>query len=167
MNVKNTKPTASTLFAARHSVEQVEEGNVLAPKFDDDGLITCVTTDAESGKVLMLGYMNAEALQKTISTGEAHYWSRSRQCLWHKGATSGLVQKVAELLIDDDQDAVWLSVRVAGSGASCHVGYHSCFYRSVELGQPSDQPARLVFTETEKTFDPKDVYGDAPNPTQL
>ena len=167
MSSEATRLNERSPFAARQSVEQVEEGHVLAPKFDDGGFIPCITTDANSGKVLMLGYMNDEALQKTISTREAHYWSRSRQCLWHKGATSGLVQEVEDLYIDDDQDAVWLNVRVAGSGASCHVGYHSCFYRTVEIGDLSDGPARLAFTETEKTFDPKDVYGDAPNPTQL
>lgn len=162
-----SNPAAVAAFAARTTVEQVEEGLTLAPKFDADGLIPCITTDADTGEVLMLGYMNGDALRRTIATGEAHYWSRSRQCLWHKGATSGLVQEVAEMRIDDDQDAVWLRVRVAGSGASCHVGYRSCFYRSVELGGHSDRPARLVFTESRKSFDPKDVYGDAPNPTQL
>ena len=167
MRVERTNPTTSTPFAARMSVEQVEEGSALAPKFDSDGLIPCVTTDANSGEVLMLGYMNGEALQRTIATGEAHYWSRSRQCLWRKGATSGLIQEVVELLIDDDQDAVWLRVNVAGSGSSCHVGYRSCFYRSVELGGRSGGPARLVFTESQKSFDPKDIYGDVPNPTQL
>jgi phosphoribosyl-AMP cyclohydrolase len=114
----------------------------------------------------MLGYINAEALTRTIETGEAHYWSRSRKVLWHKGATSGLVQKVVELRIDDDQDAVWLRVNIPGA-ASCHVGYRSCFYRSVPTGQPGDQPVALKFEETEKTFDPKAVYGDAPNPTIL
>ncbi len=163
----DTDLTAPTPFAARMSVEQVEEGLALAPKFDADGLIPCITTDASTGEVLMLGYMNGEALQRTITTGEAHYWSRSRQCLWHKGATSGLIQEVVELRIDDDQDAVWLRVKVASSGASCHVGYRSCFYRSVELGGPSGEPTRLVFTESRKSFDPKDVYGDAPNPTQV
>ena len=158
-------PAAAT-FAARATVEQVEEGCALAPRFDADGLIPCITTDAHTGEVLMLGYMNDEALQKTIGTGEAHYWSRSRRGLWRKGSTSGLVQKVVEVRIDDDQDAVLLRVEIAGSGASCHVGYRSCFYRSVELG-PSKGPARLVFTESQKCFDPKDVYGDAPNPTQL
>ena len=158
---------AVTDFAARTTVEQVEEGLELAPKFDADGLIPCITTDADAGDVLMLGYMNGEALRLTIATGEAHYWSRSRQCLWRKGATSGLSQKVVELRIDDDQDAVWLRVQVAGSGASCHVGYRSCFYRSVELGGPSGEPARLVFTESGKAFDPEAVYGDVPNPTQL
>ena len=160
-------PTAFAAFAARTTVEQVEEGLALAPKFDADGLIPCITTDANTGEVLMLGYMNGEALQRTIATGEVHYWSRSRRCLWRKGATSGLAQKVVEMRIDDDQDAVWLCVRVAGSGASCHVGYRSCFYRSVELGGPPGGPARLVFTESRKSFDPKAVYGDAPNPTQL
>ena len=167
MRTEHTDPTTVTPFAGRVSVEQVEEGLDLAPKFDADGLIPCISTDANTGEVLMLGYMNGEALQRTIATGEAHYWSRSRQCLWHKGATSGLIQEVEELRIDDDQDALWLRVKIAGSGASCHVGYRSCFYRSVELGGPSGGPARLVLTESEKSFDPKDLYGDAPNPTQL
>ena len=156
-----------TSFARRISVEQVEEGTALAPKFDRDGLVVCVTTDAATGDVLMVGYMNAEALARTIETGEAHYWSRSRQALWHKGATSGLVQRVVELRIDDDQDAVWLKVDVAGSGASCHVGYRSCFYRSVPLGSAPSPELTLRFEEAEKTFDPQAVYGDAPNPTQL
>ena len=154
----------SMKFAPRVSVEQVEEGDELAPKFDERGLMPAVTTDYETGELLMHAYMNAEALQRTIETGEAHYYSRSRQALWHKGATSGLVQKVRELLIDDDQDCVWLRVDVAG-GASCHVGYRSCFYRRIPLG--TDAPAPLEFTEHEKVFDPKEVYGDAPNPTQL
>ncbi|MEM9173337.1 MAG: phosphoribosyl-AMP cyclohydrolase [Pseudomonadota bacterium] len=158
-------------FAARKSIEQVEEGHELAPKFDADGLMPVVTTDHDSGELLMQGYMNAEALQRTIQTGEAHYYSRSRKLLWHKGATSGLVQRVRELLIDDDQDCVWLRVDVAG-GASCHVGYRSCFYRSVPIGQDYANGERngqvaLTFTETEKVFDPVEVYGDAPNPTQL
>lgn len=155
------------MFAKRISVEQVEEGNELAPKFDAEGLLPCVTTAAETGEVLMLGYMNEEALKRTIATGEAHYYSRSRKVLWHKGATSGLVQKVVELRIDDDQDAVWLRVSVVGD-ASCHVGYRSCFYRSVPTGgADGDKPVQLTFEETDKTFDPKAVYGDAPNPTIL
>lgn len=158
--------TASPMFAQRLTIEQVEEGHELAPKFDDDGLLPVVTTDAESGEVLMHGYMNAEALTKTIQTGEAHYWSRSRQVLWHKGATSGLVQKVQEIRIDDDQDAVWLRVDVQG-GASCHVGYRSCFFRSVPVGAGEDAVTPLTFEETEKVFDPVEVYGDAPNPTKL
>ena len=158
--------TGSSLFARRESIEQVEEGDELAPKFDENGLLPVVTTDVQSGEVLMHGYMNAEALEKTIQTGEAHYWSRSRQALWHKGATSGLIQKVVEIRIDDDQDAVWLRANVQG-GASCHIGYRSCFFRSVPIGAGSGAPAKLTFEETEKVFDPKEVYGDAPNPTKL
>lgn len=161
---KETASSDSALFAARRSIEQVEEGEELAPKFDERGLITCVTTDAQSGEVLMLGYMNREALEATIRSGEAHYWSRSRQALWHKGATSGLIQQVREIRVDDDQDAVWLRVDIRG-GASCHVGYRSCFYRIVPHGPDAAQP--LAFAEREKVFDPLEVYGDAPNPTQL
>ena len=152
-------------FAERTSVEQVEEGQELAPKFDERGLIPVVTTDHRSGELLMQGYMNPEALTRTIETGEAHYFSRSRNVLWHKGSTSGLVQTVKELMIDDDQDCVWLRVDVAG-GASCHVGYRSCFYRRVPLGG-ADGVVALEFTDTDKVFDPATVYGDAPNPTQL
>jgi phosphoribosyl-AMP cyclohydrolase len=154
-------------FSARATVEQVEEGDELAPRFDADGLLPVVTTDARTGDVLMLGYMNADALKLTIETGEAHYWSRSRNMLWHKGASSGLVQKVVDMRIDDDQDAVWLQVDVSGSGASCHVGYRSCFYRSVPTGAAPTPGLRLVFQETEKTFDPAQVYGEVPNPTRL
>jgi len=149
-------------FPPRISVEEVEEGLLLMPIFDERGLISCITTDIETGDVLMLGYMNRDALALTIETGEAHYWSRSRNILWHKGATSGLVQKVIEMRVDDDQDAVWLKVSVAGSGASCHVGYKSCFYRAIDLPNVS-----LRFVEASKTFDPLEVYGDVPNPTQL
>jgi phosphoribosyl-AMP cyclohydrolase len=152
-------------FNPRVSIEQIEESEELAPKFDDDGLIPAVTTDYRSGELLMQGYMSAEALILTIQTGEAHYFSRSRKVLWHKGATSGLVQKVRELMIDDDQDCVWLKVDVVG-GASCHVGYRSCFYRRIPISDDS-KPIRLEFTETEKVFDPVSVYGDTPNPTKL
>ena len=137
------------LFGTRVTVEQVEEGNELAPKFDASGLIPCVTTDFHSGEVLMVAVMNHEALTKTIETGQAYYYSRSRQTLWHKGATSGLVQKVVEMRIDDD------------------VGYRSCFYRRVPVGAERTTSPALIFTEDEKIFDPKAVYGDAPNPTQL
>ena len=161
----------STLFGKRKTVEQVEEGPDLAPKFDADGMIPAVTTDYASGELLMHAYMNAEALTRTIQTGEAHYFSRSRQAIWHKGATSGLVQKVVELLIDDDQDCVWLRVDVTG-GASCHVGYRSCFYRkipgkSLREGAAPDRVIELEFTETEKIFDPEEVYPGIPNPTKL
>jgi phosphoribosyl-AMP cyclohydrolase len=159
-------PDQSIEFHARRTVEQVEESTDLAPRFDDRGLITAVTTDACSGELLMQGYMNAEALRLTISTGEAHYYSRSRKALWHKGATSGLLQRVRELMIDDDQDCIWLKVDVVG-GASCHVGYRSCFYRRIPLGGASDGPVELEFTDVEKVFDPEKVYGEAPNPTIL
>lgn len=158
----------SIQFNERKTIRQVEEGSDLAPKFDERGLIPVVTTDFSSGEVLMHGYMNAEALAQTIQTGEAVYWSRSRECLWHKGATSGLVQRVREMRIDDDQDCVWLRVDVNG-GASCHVGYRSCFYRAVPLGNHTGDQASepLTFVETTKIFDPQTVYGDAPNPTKL
>jgi phosphoribosyl-AMP cyclohydrolase len=152
-------------FEQRKTIEQVEESAELAPKFDQDGLIPVVTTDFSSGEVLMQGYMNEEAFKKTILLGEAVYYSRSRKTLWHKGATSGLVQTIKEIRIDDDQDCVWLRVDVQG-GASCHVGYRSCFYRSIPFGKKSDSTI-LNFEEKDKVFDPKEVYGDAPNPTKL
>ena len=152
-------------FEQRKTIEQVEESTELAPKFDTDGLIPVVTTDFESGEDLMQGYMNEEAFKKTISLGEAVYYSRSRKTLWHKGKTSGLVQRIKEIRIDDDQDCVWLRVDVLG-GASCHVGYRSCFYRSIPFGDNNSSTV-LKFEEKEKVFDPKEVYGDAPNPTKL
>ena len=122
------------MFKKRESVLEVEEGKFLSPKFDKDGLIPVTTSDSSSGELLMHGYMNEEALKKTIETKEAHYWSRSRKEVWHKGKTSGFIQKIKEIRIDDDQDAVWLSVDI-GNGSSCHVGYRSCFYRSIPLGK--------------------------------
>ena len=152
-------------FEKRKSIEQVEESDELAPKFDANGLIPVVTTDFSSGEVLMQGYMNEEAFKKTISLGEAVYFSRSRKSLWHKGKTSGLIQKIKEIRIDDDQDCVWLRVDVQG-GASCHVGYRSCFYRSIPLDN-NNSKIILKFEEKEKVFDPDKVYVDAPNPTKL
>ena len=152
-------------FKKRKSIEQVEESTELAPKFDENGLIPVVTTDFSSGEVLMQGYMNEDAFKQTISLGEAVYFSRSRKSLWHKGKTSGLVQKIREIRIDDDQDCVWLRVDVKG-GASCHVGYRSCFYRSIPIDSDNSKVI-LKFEEKEKVFDPKEVYGDAPNPTKL
>ncbi len=110
--------------------QQHETGATLAPRYDGHGLITAVATDAHSGDVLMVAHMNAEALEKTLSTGEAHYWSRSRQALWHKGATSGQTQQIVEIRVDCDQDAVWLKVHQLGGGC-CHVGYPNCFYRKL------------------------------------
>lgn len=158
----------SSIFADRVSVEQVEEGTELAPRFDEHGLIPVVTTDFASGELLMHAWMNRQALELTIRTGEAHYFSRSRQAVWHKGTTSGLVQHVREMLVDDDQDSIWLRVDVTG-GASCHVGYRSCFYRRLPLGEEAagSGPLTLTFTEHEKVFDPELVYPDVPNPTKL
>ncbi len=117
------------LFPTFADRRDLEEGLALAPKFDANGLITCVTTAADSGDVLMVAHMNAEALNLTIQSGQAWYWSRSRGELWHKGATSGQIQTVVEMRIDCDQDAVWLKVNVAGDGRCCHTGRTSCFYR--------------------------------------
>ena len=125
-------PTASPFPALPGSKTELEEGSVLTPRFGSDGLITCVTTDAASGEILMVAHMNAEALARTIETGEAWYWSRSRGELWHKGATSGQIQTVREIRADCDQDALLLKVQVAGDGGCCHTGRRSCFYRKVE-----------------------------------
>ena len=155
------------MFKKRENVAAIEEGKLLSPKFDKDGLIPVITTDCKSGEVLMHGYMNSEALKKTIESKEAYYWSRSRKEIWHKGETSGFVQKVIEIRIDDDQDSIWLSVDI-GKGASCHVGYRSCFYRSVPLGKIEDEEKlEMKFKEKGKIFDPKKVYKDEPNPTKL
>ena len=155
-------------FKKRISVEEVEEGLSLTPKFDEDGLIPCITTDNNTGEVLMVGYMNAESLTKTIENGEAYYFSRSQQKIWHKGSVSGLTQKIVEMKIDDDQDSIWISVDVSGSGASCHVGYKSCFYRSIPLGKIKNSEAiELKFKEKEKKFDPEKIYKGQPNPTKL
>jgi phosphoribosyl-AMP cyclohydrolase len=150
-------------FAQRGSTEEVEEGRTLAPKFDADGLVTCVATDAGSGEVLMVAHMNAQALAKTIATGEAWYFSRSRKSLWRKGETSGHVQRVVEMRLDCDQDAVWIKVEQAGPGA-CHTGRRSCFYRAVPLGQGTDAPVRLEFRDAEQAFDPSKVYGGGKMP---
>ena len=157
----------SYMFKKRDSVFEVEEGKFLSPKFDSQGLIPVITTDSKTGEVLMHGYMNSEALKKTIETKEAHYWSRSRKSIWHKGKTSGFTQKVIQIRIDDDQDAVWLCVDI-GNGASCHVGYKSCFYRSIPLGKiDHSEKVEMKFEEKEKKFDPEKVYKGQPNPTKL
>ena len=132
---------------------EIEEGLTFRPKFDAAGLLTCVATDAASGDVLMVAHMNEEALRRTIDTGEAWYFSRSRKQLWRKGETSGHVQRVVEIRTDCDQDAIW--IRVEQSGAACHTGRHSCFYRLVKTGE---NDARLEFIEADKLFDPNAVY---------
>ena len=155
------------MFKKRDNIKEVEEGKYLAPKFDKNGLIPVVTTDFQTGVILMHGYMNEESLKKTIESKEAHYWSRSRKRVWHKGRVSGFIQKVKEIRIDDDQDSIWLSVNI-GSGASCHVGYRTCFYRSIPLGKiKNGEKLKMQFKEKNKIFDPKKVYKDKTSPTKL
>jgi phosphoribosyl-AMP cyclohydrolase len=141
-------------FAPRGSTREIEEGLVFQPKFDADGLMTCVVTDAGSGELLMVAHMNAEALRKTVESGDAWYFSRSRKQLWRKGESSGHGQRVVELRVDCDQDALWLKVEQRGPGA-CHTGRRSCFYRALPLGKAG---ATLEFCEEERTFDPRQVY---------
>ena len=156
------------IFAKRESIEQVEEGKVLAPKFDLNGIIPAVVTETSSGEVLMLGYMNEDSLRKTIETKEAYYWSRSREVLWKKGDSSGMIHEVDEILIDDDQDSLLLKVTIKGLGASCHVGYKSCFYRALPLGKIQDtQNVEMKFKDKQKKFDPNVVYKGKPNPTKI
>ncbi len=138
------------------SSRDIEEGTAFAPRFGADGLVTAVVTDGKTGEVLMVAHMNDAALAKTIETGEAWYYSRSRKALWKKGESSGHVQRIVEMRVDCDQDAVWLKVEQAGAGA-CHTGRRSCFYRAVPLGQKG--AVTLEFRDGEKTFDPKAVYG--------
>ena len=154
------------MFKKRTSIEQVEESLELAPKFNSEGLIVVTTIENGTNEVLMTGYMNREALEKTILSREAHYFSRSRNEIWHKGAKSGYVQKISQIFIDDDQDAIILYVDIGEKGASCHVGYKSCFYRKLELNDGKYRE-KLIFTERNKTFNPKKIYGNAPNPTKL
>jgi phosphoribosyl-AMP cyclohydrolase len=135
------------------AIHDIEEGLAFKPKFDASGLLTCVATDAATSEVLMVAHMNDEALRKTIASGEAWYFSRSRQSLWRKGESSGHVQRVVEMRLDCDQDAVW--IRVEQTGAACHTGRRSCFYRAVSAGESG---AQLAFVDAERLFDPKDVY---------
>jgi phosphoribosyl-AMP cyclohydrolase len=127
-------------FPVAPDTHALERGTVLAPRFDEHGLVAAIATDAASGEVLMLAWMDAEALDLTLRTGQAHYFSRSRGQLWRKGETSGQVQSVAEVRIDCDQDAVWLKVVPGGDGGACHVGFRSCFYRVVEGGALAERP---------------------------
>jgi phosphoribosyl-AMP cyclohydrolase len=143
-------------FAAPEKGIEQEEGKVFRPKFDGNGLITALAMDASSGEVLMLAHMNSEALSKTIETGKAHYWSRSRNAIWLKGETSGNVQQVNEIWTDCDQDAILMKVTVKGADASCHTGRISCFYRKIEAS--SDGTVNLSFDSRKAKFDPKEVY---------
>jgi phosphoribosyl-AMP cyclohydrolase len=145
------------IFPAPGSETESEEGTVFAPRFDAHGLIPVVATSAKTGEVLMFAYMNAEALARTIATGEAHYWSRSRERLWRKGEESGNIQRVVELRTDCDQDAIWLKVEQKGD-AACHTGRRSCFYRTVPLGVSPASGLVLRFADAERQFDPGEVY---------
>lgn len=135
---------------------ELEAGGAFTPRFDDNGLLTAVVTDARDGELLMVAHMNAQALALTIETGIAHYWSRSRKALWKKGETSGNLQTLVELRTDCDQDAVWLKVSVAGHDATCHTGRRSCFYRTVSH---TGDAAQLQITDDDVHFDPATVYG--------
>ena len=140
-------------MSASAGINDIEEGLTFKPKFDASGLVTCVATDAGTGEVLMVAHMNDEALRKTIASGEAWYFSRSRNALWQKGESSGHVQRVVEMRMDCDQDAIW--IRVEQTGAACHTGRRSCFYRAVTAGEGG---AQLSFVDAEKLFDPQTVY---------
>ena len=144
---------ARTDLSTSADINDIEEGLTFQPKFDAAGLVTCVATDSASGEVLMVAHMNDEALRKTIASGEAWYFSRSRNALWRKGETSGQTQRVVEMRLDCDQDAVW--IRVEQMGAACHTGRRSCFYRKVEAGEGG---GRLSFVDADRLFDPKHVY---------
>ena len=162
-SIKNIK------FEKRKSIEQVEEGKEFAPKFNDEGLIPCITIDSKNKEILMFSYMNKVALKKTLVTNLAHYWSRSRKEIWKKGETSGMFQHVKRIIVDDDQDSILIEVELeapllGGEKASCLVGYRSCFYRELKI---KDDKVKLTFIEDSKKFDPKTVYAGTPNPTKL
>ena len=135
----------------------LETTREFTPRFDKDGLVTAIVSDYQSGELLMVAHMNAEALNLTIKSGQSHFWSRSRQEIWHKGATSGTHQQVHEIRTDCDQDAVWLKVLVEGAGATCHTGMPACFYRRVELREGK---VRLVRDAIDPLFDPAEIYGN-------
>jgi phosphoribosyl-AMP cyclohydrolase len=153
-----TRPKASPPPAEK---ADIEEGTAFSPRFDANGLVPVVVTSAASGEVLMLAYMNEEALARTIETGEGQFWSRSRKRLWRKGEESGNTMRVVELRIDCDQDALWLKVELGGAEACCHTGRRSCFYRAVPIGKGAAAGVTLTFVETEKLFEPENVYGHA------
>ncbi len=149
--------TKADLFPSIEDKIEREEGDVFAPAFDAHGLLPVIVTSAETGEVLMFAYMNEEALARSIETGEAHYWSRSRSALWRKGETSGNTQRIIEMRTDCDQDVLWITVSMTGTGACCHTGRVSCFYRSVPFGKESGQ--KLVPANAARRFDPEAVYG--------
>ncbi|MGH1375951.1 MAG: phosphoribosyl-AMP cyclohydrolase [Alphaproteobacteria bacterium] len=145
--------------------QELEEGLEFTPRFDENGLIPCITTSASDGDVLMFAFMNREALEQTIMTGEVHYWSRSRQCLWHKGATSGYTQRVIEMRTDCDQDCIWVKVDVnvpdgsdSTTDTACHTGRKTCFYREIQPGPNKTIKDLMQFKDADKLFNPDDVY---------
>ena len=155
------------MFKKRENVTDIEEGKYLSPKFNKDGLIPVITMCSKTKEILMHGFMNDEALKKTIENKEVYYWSRARKKIWRKGETSGFVQKVIEIRVDDDQDSLWIIADI-GNGSSCHVGYKSCFYRSISLGKIENiKKLKLNFEEKNKIFDPKIVYKNETNPTKI
>ena len=155
------------MFKKRKNVTEIEEGKYLSPKFNKKGLIPVITMDTKTRTILMHGYMNNKALKKTIETKEVHYWSRSRNKIWHKGKISGFKQKVIEMRIDDDQDSIWITVDI-GKGSSCHVGYRSCFYRTIPLGKIKNlKKVKMNFKEKKKIFNPVKIYKNLSNPTKI
>ena len=157
------------IFNKRVSIKQIEEGNQFCPKFNKEGLIPCITIEYDSKEVLMLSFLNEEAIKKTIITEKAHYYSRSRKNIWLKGEVSGMYHQIQNILIDDDQDSIIFAVKLneptkGGRKASCHVGYKSCFYRKVEI---LDKKIVLKYTEHKKSFDPEVVYKGIKNPTKI
>ena len=155
------------MFKKRENIDEIEEGNLLSPKFDNDSLIPVITMCSKTKDILMHGYMNVEALKKTIETKEAHYFSRSKKTIWKKDKIGGFTQNVIEIRVDDDQDFIWLTVDI-GDGSSCHVGYRSCFYRSIPLG-PIDngRQIEMKFLEKKKNFDPEEIYKGQPNQAKI
>jgi phosphoribosyl-AMP cyclohydrolase len=150
---------SKSIFADRPNKHELETGTVFSPKFDKNGILPAIATDAKTGDVLMLAYMNEEALALSIETGIAHYWSRSRNQLWKKGESSGNTQTIIELRTDCDQDAIWMKVKQNGIGAACHIGYKSCFFRAVPTGNAPSPDLALDFKEGAPLFDPAKVYG--------
>jgi phosphoribosyl-AMP cyclohydrolase len=153
--------TKTSSPSARPDQTQIEEATAFTPKFGADGLLPVAVTSAATGELLMLAYMNEEALARTLATGEAHFWSRSRGKLWRKGEESGNTQRVVEVRTDCDQDALWLKVEMGGAEASCHTGRRSCFYRAVPIGEGAESGLALRFVESEPRFDPGSVYRHA------
>ena len=152
----DTNRLSTTKMPHKMNKKDLEENLNLTPRFDANGLIPCITTSAKTGKVLMFAYMNAQSLRKSIESKEAHYYSRSRQELWHKGASSGHVQRIIEMRTDCDQDCIWISVEMTPE-ASCHTGREGCFYRKVNLENDAEK-AQLEFIDDAEIFNPKDVY---------